>query len=94
MISSLTQQIVYNFWVILGSKAGNFTSAFCRGPNNYPGLLVTRAYSLCHRNKGITAALAFGLLIGLVLNLLGKEVLIFSAIEQEILLFSRDNAIW
>lgn len=44
--------------------------------DNYLGLLVTRTYSLCHRNKIVTAALVFGVLVGLVFYLIGKEQLI------------------
>lgn len=61
--------------------------------NNYLGLLVTRTYSLCHRNKFIVAALGLGLLAGLILTLLRKNSL-FLVWSDGNLTPSRDNNFW
>lgn len=42
----------------------------------YLGLVVTRAYSLCHRNKLIIAALLFGFIGGFVVDLLGRQIIL------------------
>lgn len=47
---------------------------FGRDFNDCLGLLVIRAYSICYGNKIIVAALASGILVGIVFNLLGESL--------------------
>lgn len=73
MISLVTQKVVCKFWNISVFKVSYLDLPFGRRLNDitYLGLLVTRAYSLCKGNKIMIAALV--ILVGLGLDLLGKE---------------------